>query len=618
MKTDTDSRTNDTIIIDRVPEALTADRSLLIHSLVACATLGAFMATAATAGPIAPGHLLVTRSIYQGTASTVVVGQTLPGGGIAVADGTYPLVWENEGPDPSFGVTSPIFIDELTTAGAVVSTIAVSPDQLVTSFSSKSELGLNLSVEGTQLTFMGYRSAVNALDVSNSNTPGHVDASNPVQFSAQRVVAALDLSGNVVATPVNAYSGNNGRAAIEANGVYYTVGNAGNGSGTPPINIVNNTGVQIAVPGGIPDTTVVGVQRGNPGDANGFQFGFSVIDVGATADKSGKDDNFRGVAIFNNTLYATKGSGSNGVNTVYQVGAAGMLPTAAAASSTPISILPGFPTTLARNAGARFPFAVWFANANTVYVADEGDGKAANAGTDSKSGLQKWILAGNTWQLAYTLQNGLDLGVPYGVSNGPNGEVYPIGLSPSTDGLRNLAGTINGDGTVTLYAVTSTVSASVDQGADPNKLVAITDNVSFTTSAQAAAERFVTLKTAGYGEVLRGVALAGPFSVSPSMVLYNNIVGGHVEKLIVRNTTSMPLPGPIVVALDNLSPGVTLLNASGSTTHTPPLGSPYVVVPGTNGGLAPGAVAIAGLQFEDPIGTQPTYSVRVLNGTASP
>src|SRR6516164_9446243 len=75
MKTDTDSRTNDTIIIDRVPEALTADRSLLIHSLVACATLGAFMATAATAGPIAPGHLLVTRSIYQGTASTVVVGQ---------------------------------------------------------------------------------------------------------------------------------------------------------------------------------------------------------------------------------------------------------------------------------------------------------------------------------------------------------------------------------------------------------------------------------------------------------------------------------------------------------------------------------------------------------------
>jgi hypothetical protein len=44
-------------------------------------------------------------------------------------------------------------------------------DQTVTSFSSKSELALNLSTDGQDVTFMGYLAPVNAIDVSNSNTP---------------------------------------------------------------------------------------------------------------------------------------------------------------------------------------------------------------------------------------------------------------------------------------------------------------------------------------------------------------------------------------------------------------------------------------------------------------
>jgi len=51
------------------------------------------------------------------------------------------------------------------------------------------------------------------------------------------------------------------------------------------------------------------------------------------------------------------------------------------------------------------------------------------------------------------------------------------------------------------------VSASGGQGADPNKLVAITDTLSFSTAAEAAGESFSTVKTARYGEVLRGVSL---------------------------------------------------------------------------------------------------------------
>jgi hypothetical protein len=46
--------------------------------------------------------------------------------------------------------------------------------------------------------------------------------------------------------------------------------------------------------------------------------------------------------------------------------------------------------------------------------------------------------------------------------------------------------------------------AAADQGADPNKLVAITDPLSATSPA--AGEGFRTVRAAGFGEVLRGVS----------------------------------------------------------------------------------------------------------------
>ena len=238
---------------------------------------------------------------------------------------------------------------------------------------------------------MGYNAPVNTLDVSNSNTPNHVDPTNQVPAIYQRAIVQLNGDRSFLVASVNAYRGNNGRAAIlndrYGQNIYYTVGNAGNGSGTEPTDIVDNTGVQIAQPN-IAETTVVGVQQGTPGSKNGFQYGYSVTQYGSppySADKSGKDDNFRGERIFHDTLYVSKGSGGNGIDTVFQVGATGMLPTVATASSTTVTILPGFPTGLATNistdpSSSTFaatnihPFGVWFANATTLYVADEGDG----------------------------------------------------------------------------------------------------------------------------------------------------------------------------------------------------------------------------------------------------
>jgi hypothetical protein len=146
-----------------------------------------------------PGALLVSSSTYEGTADTVTVGQTLPGGGTAVANGTYPNVFENATVDSSFGVTSPLilrqyFLSRDNRSAVLVNTLNVTDrtgNSISTSFSSKSELALNLSTNGSALTFMGYKAPINTLDVSNSNTPNHIDPTNPVAASYQRATRPL-------------------------------------------------------------------------------------------------------------------------------------------------------------------------------------------------------------------------------------------------------------------------------------------------------------------------------------------------------------------------------------------------------------------------------------------
>jgi hypothetical protein len=182
----------------------------------------------------------------------------------------------------------------------------------------------------------------------------------------------------------------------------------------------------------------------------------------------------------------------------------------------------GFTTELAKNTTTSFPLGLWFANATTLYVADEGNGvntfsagAYTAAASQATAGLQKWVFAHGQWNLAYVLTVGLDLGVPYTVSGYPANDNPATGLpwSPATDGLRNLTGRVNRDGTVTIWAITSTVSGSGDQGADPNKLVMITDNLAATSLP--AGESFTTLRTARFAEVLRGVSFAPGTGVAP-------------------------------------------------------------------------------------------------------
>jgi len=516
------------------------------------ALVGSVAAAAAQNGSayFQPDNLVVSRSVYDAPPETVQVGMPLPpdctsGCVAAITDGSYPSVWNNALVDVNFGITSKIVLDQITPSGTLLNALDVpnssqqgvppTKNQLVTSFSSKSELALALSTDGNYLTFMGYVAPVNALDVSNANTPAIIDPTNPVTDAFYRAVAQVDQHGTFRYTETNAYSGNNGRAVILNNtqdaNILYTAGNAGNGGNPQPDGIIIGAGAQIMTP------EVKAEVAQNPGTPTPVA-SFNITQLGFAPDKIGKDTNFRGLTIFHDVLYYTKGSGSNGINTVYFVDTTGhacpstgiglpqsaQLPTAGllydpavlqtqGLAPTNMCILQGFPTAL--KSKTAFPFGLWFADATTLYVADEGSGdntystalgQYTKAAAQTTAGLQKWVLEAGTWTRVYTLQAGLGLGVPYVVPGYPTGTNPETSLpwAPATAGLRNITGVVNGDGTATIYAVTSTVSGNGDQGADPNKLVVITDTVGATTLPAAAS--FTTVRAAGYGEVLRGVS----------------------------------------------------------------------------------------------------------------
>jgi hypothetical protein len=504
-------------------------------ALVGAALFGVAGPTPASADQqfLKHGSLVISSSTYDNTKGDVarLVADTpqQPGTPLAstksatvpaVAGNDYVNVWNNESVDASFGVTSAIQLTDIDLSNyKVFRSMQVPTDQVVTSFPSKSELGLHVRNNWplVSVVFMGYGPAertqghgtapavgVGKLDVSNSDAVQGQDATNPVTFAFgpdyafRRTIVAVNEKGNITYTPTRNYGGNNGRSVLLGlNGLYYTVGNANNGdattfgasNGTNP-DVTETTGLEVVNPSLYPAVNE-NVPSATSAEVNPLlQYTFN-----GKKDKAGKDNNYRGITEFDGALYFTKGSGSNGMNTVYTV----PLPTFDNAASLTINIVKGFPNDSAKATGGNFtPFAVFFANPTTMYVTDEGTGNAADV--SSHAGLQKWTRGSDgTWNLQYVLTNGLIGGVDNVTgSDGPWPEI-------TTVGLRNLTGRINGNGTVTLWATTATSSTSGDNGADPNKVVEITDQIAATLVTQVGNESFRTIAGPIYGTVFRGV-----------------------------------------------------------------------------------------------------------------
>ena len=510
-----------------------ATRARLLETVVMSGCLLGLLAIASTANaksspthPFVSGSVVIADTTYPAAGNPqVAVGQPLASGGNAIADGKYPEVFNNDTVDSSFAVSTPIDLLDVDRSGNQLLQIKVPTDQVTTSFSSKSEGAINFSTDGQDLSFLGYNAAPNTLDASNSNTPLAPDPTNPDTAGPfNRVAADLAGDGSWSFTDSNAFSGDNGRAVIlnSALGTFYAAGNSNNGNSTTPNPITLSGGAQ-----GF--TQSFATQADQAPGAPITRLGNFTFNV---KDKFGKDTNFRGLTVYGGVVYMTKGSGSNGTNSVYFIDTTGTacaaldgiglpvpgapLPTLSGAPYR-MCVLKGFNNLPAKGPTAPniFPFGIWFANPTTLYVADEGTGSNTfdpvsgiytDAAAETNAGLQKWVFDGTQWNLAYTLQSGLNLGHPYTVPAYPKGTNSLNGLpwAPATDGLRNISGHVNGDGTVTIYAATSTVSGSGDQGADPNQVVAITDQLGATSPGS---EQFTTITGPRNRVAYRGVAV---------------------------------------------------------------------------------------------------------------
>ena len=138
--------------------------------------------------------LVISSSTYdrhKGALSSLMIGTTLPDSATAtttaVASNNYVTVWNNASVDASFGATSPITLSDVDAInGRILHQRHVPEGAVVTSFSSKSELGLHIAKDwhGSHVIFVAYAGAgVGAIDVSNSDAVAGQDPTNPVTFA---------------------------------------------------------------------------------------------------------------------------------------------------------------------------------------------------------------------------------------------------------------------------------------------------------------------------------------------------------------------------------------------------------------------------------------------------
>jgi hypothetical protein len=99
----------------------------------------------------------------------------------------------------------------------------------------------------------------------------------------------------------------------------------------------------------------------------------------------------------------------------------------------------------------------------------------------------------------------------------------------------------------------------------------------------------------------------------------NHATHEFLQTVTITNTsTSSSIPGPVSLALDDLSANATLVGPDGASSCTVPAGSFFVNVPlSTSGSLAPGQSAIATLAFTNSTSQAITYTPRVLAGSGA-
>jgi len=315
-----------------------------------------------------------------------------------ITPGNLVVVRSGDGTGALTNAATAAFLDEFTVAGAPVQSIALPTTaslpnlQATLTGNATSEGFLTQSTDGNYLVCAGY--------AANLATPNIATTGSAVNA---RVIARIALNGTIDTTTSisNLFSAGNIRSASTEDGSQFW--SAGSNSGVVLSTLAGTTGLLV----------------------------------------SSAVTNLRVTNIANGQLFATSGAGV-ATRAIMTVGTG--LPTTV---GQPMTVLNGMAS------GTASPYDYWFADAQTVYVADD---RAALSG----GGIQKWTESAGTWTLAYT-------------------------LSPGT-GCRGLSGITDLGGT-TLFATTTQSSA--------NQLVSVLD-----TGIGAA---FTTLATAVANTAFRGV-----------------------------------------------------------------------------------------------------------------
>jgi hypothetical protein len=437
------------------------------------------------------------------TVGDVVV--TVEGNGVVgAASGPY----SDEQASPlSLFEYSPVGTTSASYAGSLVLPQTNSGNNFAVSgeYGSSSEGTLQLSGNGQYLTISGYginAATFNASPGSYSLIPSNTKLGQSGSVIGQsytpvpRVVALIDASGNVNSSTglYNISNGNNPRSAYTANG-----------------------------------TSIYVSGQGNAPDATGGVFYTTVGSSSATSltsgdAGSGDSQDTREVQIYNGQLYVSTDSkagatprsyvGTLGTGTpTSAVGAPAQLTGFGAADGTGKLTLTAGQTNGINSAGQQInlsPENYFFANSQTLYVADSGNGKQITATSSlGDGGLQKWSLVSGNWVLDYTLSAGLNL-----VENPASDPSDTSG----TTGLYGLTGMVI-NGQVELFATNETIG-----DLDPTFLYGITDPLSATTLPFG--ESFTELAAAPVDSDFKGVSFAPNSVPEPATWLLATIGAG--------------------------------------------------------------------------------------------
>ena len=98
---------------------------------------------------------------------------------------------------------------------------------------------------------------------------------------------------------------------------------------------------------------------------------------------------------------------------------------------------------------------------------------------------------------------------------------------------------------------------------------------------------------------------------------YNRRTRHFTQSVTITNTSTSAIVGPISLVLDDLSTGVTLVNATGTTRRTGTSTSPYIDILPAAGSLAPGQSVTILLEFDDPRLLSIFYTPRLLAGAGA-